>query len=58
MTYAEKKIENKKQYDQRTRENRRRIEQSRLIDRSVQLLASKFRSLDKVSAVMGGYQHV
>lgn len=47
MTYAQKKIETKKQYDQRTRENRKRIEQSKLIEQSVTLLASKFMSLDR-----------
>ena len=50
MTYVEKKLEAKKAYDRQTRENRRRIATSKLIEQSVSLLASKFRSLDKVSA--------
>ncbi len=43
MTYVDKKIADKKAYDARTSENRKRIE----VSRKVLLLASKFAGLDK-----------
>ena len=42
MTYEQKKIEAKKQYDRRTNDNRRKLETSKLIASAVPLLTTKF----------------